>query len=140
MVRFCSIRNLGTESLPIFSGYSLVQSNGQPIDLPSNQRSRPFVCHWTGEGHFGPKDGYGDLLVGYGDGKIRLYRGIPKIGDFSGDGTLDGDDFTILAEALDKPIPAGGSPADLNEDNLVDVLDLRLFADLWLAEHATDKK
>jgi hypothetical protein len=133
-------RNLGTDSLPVFSGYSLVQSNGQPIDLPSNQRSRPFVCHWTGEGHFGPKDGYWDLLVGYGDGKIRLYRGIPKVGDFSGNGTLDGDDFTILVKALDKPIPAPGAPADLNKDGFVDVLDLRLFADLWLAEHGGDQK
>ncbi len=127
-------RNLGTESLPMFSGYSLVRSNGQPIDLPGNQRSRPFVCHWTGA-----KDGYGDLLVGYGDGKIRLYRGIPKIGDFNGNGSIDGDDFTILVEALDKPIPAGGSPADLNKDGFVDVLDLRLFADLWLSEHGTAK-
>ncbi len=128
-------RNLGTESLPMFSGYSLVRSNGQPIDLPSNQRSRPFVCHWTGA-----KDGYWDLLVGYGDGKIRLYRGIPKMGDFDSDGILDGPDFTILARALDKPIPAEGSAADLNKDGFVDVLDLRLFADLWLAERGIDKK
>ncbi len=133
-------RNLGTDSLPVFSGYSLVRANGQPIDLPSNQRSRPFLCHWTGEGHFGPKDGYWDLLVGYGDGKIRLYRGIPKTGDFDGDGAISGPDFTILARALDKPIPAQGSPADLNKDGFVDVLDLRLFADLWLTEHGTEKK
>lgn len=128
-------RNLGTESLPIFSGYSLVRSNGQPIDLPSNQRSRPFVCHWTGA-----KDGYWDLLVGYGDGKVRLYRGIPKVGDFSGNGVMDADDFTILARALDKPIPASGAPTDLNNDGFVDILDLRLFADLWLTEHGTEKK
>ena len=133
-------RNIGTDSLPVFSGYSLVRSNGQPIDLPSNLRSRPFVCHWTGTGRFGPKDGYWDLLVGYGDGKIRLYRGIPKFGDLDGDGDIDGADFTILAKALDKPIPAQGSPADLNKDSFVDVLDLRLFADLWLAEHGTEKK
>jgi hypothetical protein len=133
-------KNIGTDSLPVFSGYSLVRSNGQPIDLLSNQRSRPSICHWTGEGHFGPKDGYWDLLVGYGDGKIRLYRGIPKVGDFNGDGVLDGDDFTILASALDKPVPVGSAPADLDKDGLVDVLDLRLFADLWLAEHGAEKK
>jgi hypothetical protein len=124
----------------VFSGYSLVRSNGQPIDLPSNQRSRPYICRWTGEGHFGPKDGYWDLLLGYGDGKIRLYRGIPKVGDLDSDGVLDGPDFTILAQALEKPILGQGSPADLNQDGFVDVLDLRLFADLWLAEHGTDKK
>lgn len=128
-------RNVGTESLPMFAGFSLVRSNGQPIDLPSNQRSRPFVCHWTGK-----KDGYWDLLVGYGDGKIRLYRGIPKSGDFDGDGVLGADDLTILVEALDKPVPASGSPMDLNKDTLVNNLDLRLFADLWLAEHGTQKK
>lgn len=133
-------KNVGTPSLPAFTGYTLVQSNGVPIDLAGTLRSRPAICYWTGDGHFGKKDGYWDLLVGYGDGKIRLYRGVPKQGDLDGDGTLDADDFTILAEALDKPIPVQGSPADLNKDGFVDVLDLRLFADLWLAEHGTEKK
>jgi hypothetical protein len=133
-------KNIGTDSLAVFSGYSLVRSDGQPIDLPSNQRSRPFLCHWTGDGRFGPKDGYWDLLVGYGDGKIRLYRGIPKLGDLDADGTLDGDDVTILARALDKPVPGPGLPADLNQDGFVDVLDLRLFADLWLTEHGAEQK
>ncbi len=128
-------KNVGTNTLPIFAGYTMVQSNGKPIDLAGNLRSRPDVCRWTGS-----KDGYWDLLVGYGDGKIRLYRGIPKIGDFNGSGTLDGDDFTFLVNALDKPVPPEGSPADLNHDGVVDNLDLRLFADLWRAEHGTDKK
>jgi len=30
-----------------------------------------------------------------------------------------------------------GSLADLSKDGVVDNVDLRLFADLWLAEHAT---
>jgi hypothetical protein len=130
-------KNVGTDSLPSFSGYSLVRSNGMAIDLPGSSRSRPFVCSWTGDGHFGPKDGYWDLLVGYGDGKIRLYRGIPKTGDFDADGALDGDDLTFLASALDQPIPPKGTAADLNADGVVDNLDLRLFADLWLAAHKT---
>jgi hypothetical protein len=117
----------------MFSGYSLVKSNGQPVYLAGSLRTRPFVCYWTGDGHFGPKDGYWDLLVGYGDGKVRLYRGIPKAGDFDADGDLDGDDFTFLARALDQPVPPEGSAADLNGDGVVDNLDLRLFADLWLA-------
>jgi hypothetical protein len=128
-------RNIGTNTLPIFAGYTMVQSDGKPIDLAGNQRSRPDVCYWTGS-----QDGYWDLLVGYGDGKIRLYRGIPKTGDFNGNGTLDGDDFTILVQALDKPVPAQGSPADLNHDGVVDDLDLHLFVDLWRAEHGGDKK
>ncbi len=126
-------KNTGTNSSPEFTTYTFVQSAGMAIDLPSTLRSRPSACHWTGDGTFGPKDGYWDLLVGYGDGKVRLYRGLPKAGDFDLDGDLDGDDFTFLAKALDQPIPAEGTPADLNSDGVVDNLDLRLFADLWLA-------
>jgi hypothetical protein len=62
-------KNLGTDTSPLFAGYAMVQSDGKPIDLASNQRSRPFLCHWTGA-----KDGYWDLFVGYGDGKIRPAR------------------------------------------------------------------
>jgi len=119
----------------MFEDYSVVLSEGVPIDLPGSPRSRPAVCHWTGDGHFGPKDGYWDLLVGSGDGKIRLYRGIPKVGDFDADGALDGDDFTLLVRALDQPLGPEGSPADLNDDGAVDDQDLRLFADLWRADH-----
>lgn len=121
-------KNVGLDSVPDFTGYTLVQSGGKPIDLPVLARSRPFVCHWTGA-----RDGYWDLLVGSGDGKVRLFRGIPRPGDLDADGDLDGDDFDLLAKALDQPVPQGGSPADLNSDRRVDSLDLRLFADLWLA-------
>jgi hypothetical protein len=133
-------KNTGTDSLPIFADPpTQVQSNGKPIHLTGGLRSRPFLCHWTGDGTFGHKDGYWDLLVGYGDGKIRLYRGIPKQGDFNANGTLDADDFTVMAKALNKPVAAGGSPADLNKDGVVDDVDLHLFINLWLAEHGNDK-
>jgi hypothetical protein len=131
-------KNFGTPSLPLFSGYSLVKSNGVPIDLPAAQRSRPFVCYWTGAGHFGPRDGYWDLLVGYGDGKVRLYRGLPKPGDVNGDGKIDGDDLTVLAASLDVPMPPEGSCCDLNGDCVVDGCDLRVFADLWFLEHSAE--
>jgi len=131
-------RNTGTNMAPEFSTYTVVQSAGVDIDLANGFRTRPFVCRWTGDGKFGPKDGYLDLLVGYGDGKVRLYRGLSKAGDFDLDGDLDGDDFTFLAMALDKAIPPEGTPADLNADGIVDDVDLRLFADLWVAEHGTE--
>ena len=41
---------------------------GLPIDLPGYARSRPAVCDWTGDGAL-------DLLVGAGDGLVRLYQG-----------------------------------------------------------------
>ena len=63
--------NVGTDSDPLFSGYSLVESDGVPIDLAGTPRSRPFVCDWT-------CDGYLDVLIGAGDGKVHLYQGIPE--------------------------------------------------------------
>ncbi len=122
-------KNVGSDYDPNFSGFAPITAAGVPIQL-GGLRTRPFACYWTGV-----KDGYWDLLVGYGDGKIRLYRGLAKDGDLDLDGDIDGDDFTLLCQALDQPIPAGGSPADLNHDGVVDALDLRVFADLWLAEH-----
>ena len=63
--------NVGTDAAPAFSGYSLITSQGVPIDLAGTPRSRPFACDWTG-------DGYLDLLVGAGDGRIHLYESVPE--------------------------------------------------------------
>ena len=63
--------NTGTDAAPTFSGYSLVDSGGTPIDLLGSARSRPFICDWTG-------DGYLDVLIGADDGKVHLYQGIPE--------------------------------------------------------------
>jgi len=63
--------NVGTDAAPLFSGYSLVEADGVAIDLAGTPRSRPFVCDWTGDGRV-------DVLVGAGDGLVRLYQGVPE--------------------------------------------------------------
>ncbi|MBN2560782.1 MAG: VCBS repeat-containing protein [Phycisphaerae bacterium] len=62
--------NNGDDDAPSFWDYSLVEANGIEIDLPGTPRSRPFVCDWT-------NDGFLDVLIGAGDGKVHLYQGIP---------------------------------------------------------------
>lgn len=66
-------RNQGADDSPLFSGYELVSSEGVPIDLAGIPRSRPFVCDWNNDGEL-------DLLVGSGDGLVRLYAGICECG------------------------------------------------------------
>ena len=66
--------NSGTDASPSFSGYSIVEADSVPINLPGYLRTRPFVCDWNG-------DGVPDVLVGAGDGLVRLYPGIdPNVG------------------------------------------------------------
>jgi len=117
--------NVGTDSAPTFSGYSLVESNGVPIDLPSS-RSRPFVCYWTGDGYF-------DVLIGAGDGKVHLYQSIPQPGDIDGDYDVDFPDFALLAVYWRQNNCGECGGADLaNDDGKVDLDDLWQFAANWL--------
>ena len=130
-------RNVGTDADPNFSGYSLVESDGVPIDLPGSARSRPFVCYWTGDGHFGPIDGYPDVLIGAADGKVHLYQGIPEIGDIDGDGDVDCIDFALFAAHWQHTPDSIGScgrcsEADFTGDGKVDIDDLRQLAANWL--------
>jgi len=123
-------RNIGTDAEPIFSDYKLVESNGVPIDLPGSPRSRPFLCYWTGDGHFGPIDAYPDVLIGASDGKVHLYRGILEIGDcdMDGSGNVDITDFSLfVAYWLQKDYEA-----DLTGDGQVDNDDLYRFMEVWL--------
>ena len=63
--------NIGTDAAPLFSGYTLVEAAGVPIDLAFSARSRPFVCDWTGDGML-------DVLIGSGDGYVHLFQGVPE--------------------------------------------------------------
>jgi len=68
-----SYRNVASDSAPAFAGYVFVGSDGDSIDLDGLARSRPFVCDWTG-------DGLLDVLIGSGDGLVRLYQGVESAG------------------------------------------------------------
>jgi hypothetical protein len=124
--------NVGTDIKPQFSGYTLVEAGGDQINLPGTPRSRPFVCYWTGDGYYGPIDIYPDVLIGSGDGKIRLYRGISIPGDFDENGEVDFEDFALLAEHWKHKNNELGIMADLNGDGYVDHDDLSWFVDNWL--------
>lgn len=126
-------RNVGTDAKPSFSGYSLVESSGVPIDLPGSPRSRPFVCYWTGDGHFGPIDAYPDVLIGAGDGKVHLYRGIPEIGDMDGNGNVDIADLALFADYWSQTDCGRCGGADFTGDGNVDIDDLTLFVEIWLS-------
>jgi hypothetical protein len=67
--------NQGTDAEPVFSSafVTMVEADGAPIDLPGGQRARPFVTDWTGDGRL-------DVLVGYGDGEVHLFQGVPEPG------------------------------------------------------------
>lgn len=60
--------NVGTAATPLFGDYLRVAAAGVPIDYAGTPRTRPFLCDWTG-------DGWLDLLVGLGDGKVHLLQG-----------------------------------------------------------------
>ena len=126
-------RNVGTDAKPSFSGYSLIKSSGVPIDLPGWPRSRPFICYWTGDGHFGPIDAYPDVLIGAGDGKVHLYTGIPEIGDMDGNGNVDIADLVLFADYWSQTDCGRCGGADFTGDGNVDIDDLTLFIEIWLS-------
>jgi hypothetical protein len=119
--------NIGTDSKPRFYDYVLVEANGNRIDLPGKSRSRPFVCYWTGDGHFGPIDVYPDVLVGASDGKVRLYRGMPLVGDFDEDGEVDFTDYAVLEEDLEEKESEQDALAYHNKYRKMDHKDLIRF-------------
>lgn len=61
-------RNTGSDTAPVFAAAEPVEAAGLAIDFSGVPRSRPFICDWTG-------DGYLDLLVGIGDGRVHLFQG-----------------------------------------------------------------
>jgi len=75
-------RNVGTDAAPLFDHYEYVHSSGYPIDLDYGPRARPNFCDWELDGRL-------DMLLGAGDGKVRLYHGLPPIAaTCAGDGSF----------------------------------------------------
>ena len=111
--------NTGSDAAPEFNGYELVTAAGVAIDLPDEPRSRPFVCDWN-------EDGLNDVLLGAGDGTVRLYMGECRY-DITGDGQTDLSDLQLLLSAYGT---ATGDPgyiaeADFDESGLIDLADLQ---------------
>ncbi|HLB74104.1 MAG TPA: VCBS repeat-containing protein [Sedimentisphaerales bacterium] len=117
--------NTGSDAEPNFAGYESVESDGVPIDLAGTPRSRPFVCDWTG-------DGYPDVLIGAGDGKIHLYQSIPQPGDTDKDYDVEGDDFAAFALYWGATDCGYCSGADFFDDDKIDMLDVLTLAQHWL--------
>jgi hypothetical protein len=65
--------NQGTNAAPVFSSaFSTPLAVGiEPVDLPGSDRGRASMTYWT-------DDPWPDLLVGYGDGKVHLFEGVPE--------------------------------------------------------------
>jgi hypothetical protein len=120
-------KNVGSDINPMFADYTLVESDGVPIDLAGTPRSRPFVCYWNGK-----DDNFLDVLIGAGDGQVHLYRGKPMVGDLNGDGDIDFNDFAYLAHCWFATGTGDCIVTDFNKDGQVDWLDLQAFADAWL--------
>jgi len=118
--------NVGTDAEPKFSGCLRVESDGVPINLAGTPRSRPFVCDWTG-------DGYLDVLVGAGDGKVHLYQSIGQVGDIDKDYDVDFVDFAWLSILWQKTSCGKCAGADLTGDGNVDIQDVAELAANWLA-------
>lgn len=61
--------NSGTLDQPLFTSYVYVQSSGAPLAVPAGNNclgAFPRVVQWDG-------DGKKDLLIGLGDGTVRIY-------------------------------------------------------------------
>ncbi len=127
---FAYFNHAGTRTEPVFSGPQVVEANGVAIDLPGYPRSRPSVCDWSG-------DGYYDVLIGAGDGKVHLYESVGVAGDIDKDYDVDFGDYVIFASAFGSSEGDDGwnRYCDISEpnDGLVGIADLAVFCGHWLS-------
>ena len=119
-VRF--YRNTGTDASPAFSGYQNLEADGLTVDVGSY--SRPDVFDWNG-------DGMVDLLVGNGDGNVRVFNAVNPalpllsfvsavVNDSSGDGDcrLDpGESAQIMVVVSNQSATASNTIVSLMSPN-----------------------
>ncbi len=114
--------NVATDEEPAFSGYIRVESDGVPIDLEGEPRSRPFICDWTGDGRL-------DVLLGAGaGGYVRLYQGTEAVGVDPPDMRLPVTASTHMGIPYPNPFnPAVTIPFTIGESGWIDlsVFDVR---------------
>jgi hypothetical protein len=125
--------NSGTDADPSFSTFIMVRSAGLVIDLEGTPRSRPSVCDWNA-------DGLSDVLLGSGDGKVRLYRNHYATGDLNCDGAVNAFDIDPFVLALTSApgfeayqavfSSCEGMLADANGDGAVNAFDIDPFVRL----------
>ena len=56
---------------------------------------------------------------------------VPPFGDADGDGDVDVNDLSIMADRWNQTVSGGASDGDFTRDGFVDVNDLSALADLW---------
>jgi hypothetical protein len=130
-------RNTGSDGEPAFSGYQHLNVDGENIDVGSY--SRPDVFDWNG-------DGMVDLLVGNGDGNVRVFNALNPalpalslvsavVNDSSGDRDcrLDpGESAQIMVTISNKSATASNAVASLvsRSPNITVVSDSISFGDV----------
>lgn len=123
--RLLFYHNIGTDADPCFADYFPLNSTGNHIELlPTGLRTRPFVCDWD-------NDGLCDILSGYGDSKIHLFRGT-FFGDLDYNKSVDMHDFGIFSQYW---LGTGDLSCDISPvygDGIVDIFDLAVLIENWL--------
>jgi hypothetical protein len=102
--------NVGSPSDPVLTDAGRVQVNG--MNLSVNYYSDPTITDWN-------EDGLVDLLVGGGDGRVRLYinDGSPGLPHFSSMEFVQDS-----GSPLDVDLDASPNMADLDDDGLPDLI------------------
>ena len=126
-------KNIGTDALPMFGGYTMVQSNGSPHRLGGHP-AFAAGCLLLDRQRRTDTGTFSSATATARSASIAAFR-RPAIS------TATARSTATTSRSWCKPWISrsrwAARPCDLNQDGVVDNLDLRLFADLWLAEHGS---